>query len=288
MLDVAVVQVQGTASDDRGAVAQVRVALNGGAEQVVPVTAGGFTVELKLAPGTNTLVVKARDAANNEGSATVMALFLAGVVGTVTKAGDGAVAIEGATVELREASSGTVVSTATTDAQGKYALAVGTVPADYTLVARASGHVTSTETVSIPDDRRITVDVALTVGSSMTTEAGLKFIEPMDGAEVMTDTVTVYGQVTGFDVAGVKVNGVTAELVGAGGFSATVPLTRGANVIEAIASGISGESVSGKLTVTWKGVVNGGEADTVIGGCSTAAGLYPLAVAALLFRRRRN
>lgn len=288
MLDVAVVQVQGTASDDRGAVAEVRVSLNGGAEQVVPVMAGGFTVELKLAPGTNTLVVKARDAANNEGTATVTASFLAGVVGTVTKAGDGAVAIEGATVELREASSGTVVSTATTDAQGRYTLAVGTVPADYTLVARASGHVTSTETVSIPDDRRITVDVALTVGASMTTEAGLKFIEPMDGAEVMTDSVTVYGQVTGFDVAGVKVNGVTAELVGAGGFSATVPLMRGANVIEAVASGISGESVSGKVTVTWKGVVSGGEAETVIGGCSTAAGLSPLVLAALVFRRRRN
>ncbi|MBM4783505.1 MAG: hypothetical protein GQE15_38000, partial [Archangiaceae bacterium] len=124
--------------------------------------------------------------------------------------------------------------------------------------------------------------------SSMTTEAALKFIEPMDGAEVMTDSVTVYGQVTGFDVAGVKVNGVSAELVGAGGFSATVPLTRGANVIEAVASGISGESVSGKLTVTWKGVVSGGEADTVIGGCSTAAGVSPLVLAALLFRRRRN
>lgn len=288
MLDLAVVQVQGTASDDRGAVSEVRVSLNGGAEQVVPVTAGGFTVELKLAPGTNTLVVKARDAANNEGTAMVTASFLAGVVGTVTKAGDGAVAIAGATVELREASSGSVVSTATTDAQGKYTLAVGTVPADYTLVARASGHVTSTETVSIPDDRRITVDVALTVGSSMTTEAALKFIEPMDGAEVMTDSVTVYGQVTGFDVASVKVNGVTAELVGAGGFSATVPLTRGANLIEAVASGISGESVSGKLTVTWKGVVSGGEADTVIGGCSTAAGVSPLVLAALLFRWRRN
>ncbi len=291
MLDVATVQVQGTASDDRGAVSEVRVSLNAGAEQVVPVASGAFSVELKLKAGTNTLVVKARDAANNEGSATVTASFLAGVTGLVTKAGDGAVALAGATVELREASSGTVVSTATSAADGRYTLAVGTVPADYTLTARAAGHRPSSETVSIPDDRRITVDVALTPGESMTGEASLRFIEPMEGADLMTDSVTVYGQVTGFDVAGVKVNGAAAELVGAGGFSATVALTRGSNVIEAVATGISGESVAGRVNVTFTPSLkfaDGTEKMAVVGGCSSAAGLGPLLAMLLLARRRRQ
>jgi N-acetyl-anhydromuramyl-L-alanine amidase AmpD len=290
-LDLAMVQVAGTASDDRGAVAEVRVSLNGGAEQVVPVTNGAWQVELKLAPGTNTLVVKARDGANNEGTATATAVFLAGVAGVVTKAGDGAQALAGVTLELRE-SSGAVVSTATSDASGRYELAVGTVPADYTLVARAAGFVTSSETVSVPDDRRLTVDLALTPGQMPTGEATLRFIEPLDGAEVMTDSVTLYGQVTGFDVASVTVNGAPAELVGAGGFSATVPLQRGANVIEAVARGISGESVSGKLTVTWNGQgaalpKNALASEPVTGGCTSAQGLVPLLGLALLRRRRR-
>ncbi len=292
MLDLANVTVTGTASDDRGAVAEVRATLNGGAEQVVTVTNGAFAFDVKLAPGTNTLVVKAKDAANNEGRATVSASFQAGVTGVVTKAGDGAVAIAGATVELREQSSGTVVSTSTTDANGRYTLAVGTVPADYTLTARAAAHQTSSETVSIPDDRRLTVDIALTPGASMTGEATVRFIEPMDGAEVMTDTVTVYGQVSGFDLAGVKVNGSAAELVGAGGFSATVQLTSGSNVIEAVASGISGESVSARITVVSKAALvtpKLGIADSgVVGGCSTGAGLQLLGlVVVALWRRRR-
>ncbi|MBL8923413.1 MAG: carboxypeptidase regulatory-like domain-containing protein [Myxococcaceae bacterium] len=290
-LDVAMVQVRGTASDDRGAVAEVRVSLNGGAEQPVPVTTGAWQVELKLAPGTNTLVVKARDGANNEGTATVSAVFLAGVAGVVTKAGDGAQVLAGATLELRESSSGAVVSTATTDADGRYELAVGAVPADYTLVVRAAGHVTSSETVSVPDNRRLTVNVALTPGQMSGGEATLRFLEPLDGAEVMTDSVTLYGQVAGFDVATVTVNGAVAELVGAGGFSATVPLQRGANVIEAVAQGISGESVSGRLTVTWNGQhatvpTKSLVAEPVVGGCSSGAGLAPLLTLALLLRRR--
>lgn len=290
MLEIAVVQVRGTASDDRGAVAQVRLSLNAGPEQVVPVSNGAFSTELQLRPGTNTLVVKARDAAGNEGTATSTASFLAGLKGVVTKAGDGAVPIEAATVELREASSGAVVSTATTDVDGQYTLAVGTVPADYTLVARAAGHQTSSETVSIPDDRRLVVDVSLVPGEMQTGEASLRFIEPMDGAEVMTDSVTLYGQVSGFDVASVLVNGAPAELLGAGGFSASVPLVRGANVIEAVAQGVSGESVAGRVTVRFAPVSGpgAGQAEPVVGGCSAGAGVMPLLGLVLLALRRRR
>jgi uncharacterized protein (TIGR03382 family) len=295
MLDVAMVTVAGTASDDRGAVAEVRLALNGGAEQRVPVAGGRFVVDLLLKPGTNTLVAKATDAAGNEGSATVNAAFLAGVVGTVTRAGDGAVPVAGASLELREAGSGTVVSTATSAADGAYTLAVGSVPADYLLVTKAAGFRAASETVSVPEDRRLTVDVALLSGEDQPGEASVRFLEPLEGAELMTDSVTVYGQVTGFDVASVQVNGQAAELVGAGGFSATVPLEEGENVLTSTAAGIAGESAVGRLTVRYgklpasdlapvdpkKGVAGGC-------GCQGAGGAWPMVVvAAMVLRRRR-
>jgi uncharacterized protein (TIGR03382 family) len=294
MLDVAMVTVTGTASDDRGALAEVRVALNGGAEQRVPVMSGRFSFDLLLKPGTNTLVAKATDAAGNEGTATVTASFLAGVSGTVTRAGDGAVPIEGATLELREAGSGTVVSTTTSAADGAYTLAVGLVPADYLLVTKAMGFRTASETVSVPEDRRLTVDVALMPGEDMPGEASVRFLEPMDGAEVMTDSVTVYGQVTGFDVAGVTVNGQVAELVGAGGFSATVPVSEGENVITATASGIAGESAVGRLSVKFTKAPGGiAPVDPKKGaaggcGCQGAAGVWPMVVVAAPLTRRRR
>ncbi|MDX2012257.1 MAG: N-acetylmuramoyl-L-alanine amidase [Myxococcaceae bacterium] len=295
MLDVGMVTVTGTASDDRGAVAEVRLALNGAAEQRVPVMAGRFSVDVLLKPGTNTLVAKATDGAGNEGTATVTASFLAGVRGTVTRAGDGAVPIEGATVELREAASGTMVSTATSAADGTYTLAVGQVPADYLLVAKATGFRTASETVSVPEDRRVTVDVALMPGEDMPGEASVRFLEPMDGAEVMTDSVTVYGQVVGFDVAGVQVNGVTAELVGAGGFSATVPLMEGENALTATASGIAGESAVGRLTVKYAKAPGSGLAPVdpkkgVAGGCGCqgASAAWPVVVLAVALVRRRR
>lgn len=294
MLDVGMVTVTGTASDDRGAVSEVRLTLNGGAEQRVPVTSGRFSIDLLLKPGTNTLVAKAADGAGNEGTATVSASFLAGVRGTVLRAGDGAVPVVGATVELREASSGTMVSSATSAADGTYTLAVGQVPADYLLVTKAMGYRTASETVSVPEDRRLTVDVTLTPGDDVTGEASVRFLEPMDGAEVMTDSVTVYGQVTGFDVAGVVVNGQTAELVGAGGFSATVPLTEGENVLTAMASGIAGESAMGRLTVKYtKAPASIAPVNPRMGaaggcGCQGAGAVWPLTVLALgLVRRRR-
>jgi hypothetical protein len=289
MLDIATVQIQGTASDDRGPVNEVRVSLNAGGELGVPVVSGAFSLELKLKAGTNTLMVKARDAANNEGSATVTVSFLAGVTGVVTKAGDVTAALAGATVELREASSGTVVSTTTSAADGRYTLGVGRVPADFTLTARAAGHRTWSETVSIPDDRRITVDLSLAPGDSMRGEAALRFIEPTEGAQLMTDSVTVYGQVVGFDVASVTVNGAMAELVGAGGFTATVSLSRGMNVIEAVATGISGESTAGRLNVTFTpslAFADGTDTRAVVGGCASATGFMPWLAMVFLARRR--
>lgn len=290
-LDLGRVEVKGTASDDRGAIASVKVSLNGGAETDVAVTSGAFAIEVLLQPGTNTIVVSAVDAAGNPGSATTRATFNAGVAGFVHVAGDQTSRLEGASVELREPASGTVVSTVTTDASGAYYAPVMTVPADYLVVVKKTSYLTSSETISVPADQRLSLDVGLTAGLDEVIESALTFVEPMDGATVTTDTVTVYGTVRGFDVATVTVNGVAAELLGAGGFSATLPLTQGANVIEATAVGVTGQSIAARITVqhpgataTEPGKVKGG-----CGGCSTGFGFEAFGLLALvpLLRRRR-
>jgi hypothetical protein len=293
-LDLGRIQLQGTASDDRGAVASVKVSLNAGAETDVPVTSGAFSVEIQLKPGTNTISVSAVDAAGNRGSTSTMATFNAGVAGFVHLAGDEATRIDAATVELREPSSGTVVSTVTTDASGAYYAPVMTVPADYLVVVKKDGYLTASETVSIDAESRASLNIGLTVGTDMVEEAVISFVEPMDGATINTDTVTVYGVVRGFDVATVTVNGVGAELLGAGGFSATVPLVDGSNTIEATATGVTGQTLVGRITVIRQmsapvmenpAMVKGG-----CGGCSTGMGLESLALLAIgaLIRRRRN
>ncbi|HEV7588656.1 MAG TPA: Ig-like domain-containing protein [Longimicrobium sp.] len=65
--------LSGTAADSAG-VARVTVQVNGGAEAAVAVTPGtsvAFTVTVPLAPGQNTIVFYAYDAAGNRGTATV-------------------------------------------------------------------------------------------------------------------------------------------------------------------------------------------------------------------------
>lgn len=291
-LDLGRIELRGTASDDRGAVASVKLSLNGGAETDVPVTSGAFAIEIQLKPGTNTISVSAVDAAGNRGATSTQATFNAGVAGFVHLAGDEATRIDAATVELREPSSGTVVSTVTTDASGAYYAPVMTVPADYLVVVKKDGYMTASETVSVGEESRAALNVGLTVGVDEAEEAVVSFVEPMDGATINTDTVTVYGVVRGFDVATVTVNGISAELLGAGGFSVTVPLVDGSNTIEATAVGVTGQTVLGRITVIRQmsgavteppAMVKGG-----CGGCSTGMGLEALAMLALgaLLRRR--
>jgi hypothetical protein len=289
-LDVGAVGLRGTASDDRGAVASVSVALNGGAPQAVPVTNGAFAVDLLLAPGRNTVVVSATDAAGNTGSAQATATFLAGVSGAVATVD--AKPIAGAVVTLRQAGSDAVVSSAVTDAQGRYFVGVMTVPADYLLVVKAAGYLTASETLTAPDDRQLLHDVALVAGEDPTGELAVSFVEPMDGATVATDTVTVYGAVQGFAPTSVSVNGVAGELLGAGGFSATVPLAPGANVLEAVALGVNGERVAARISVTRgqpgpRPVV---VPERVTGSCAAVPGLELLAALGLVpwLRRRRR
>ncbi len=288
-LDLGRIDLSGTASDDRGAIATVKVALNGGAESDVAVTNGGFSVEVQLRPGVNSLTVSAVDAAGNRGSVTTTATYNAGVAGFVHLAGDEATRIDAATVELREPASGTVVSTVTTDASGAYYAPVMTVPADYLVVVKKAGYMTASETVSVTAESRASLNVALTAGMDEAAEATVAFVEPADGATINTDTVTVYGVVTGFDVATVKVNEVAAELIGAGGFSVTVPLVEGDNVLEATAIGVTGQSAVARITLIRKmSAMEPGMAKGGCGGCSTGMGFEALGLLALALLRRRR
>lgn len=290
-LDLGRIDVKGTASDDRGAIGAVKLSLNGGAATEVSVTAGAFSVEVQLKPGRNTLEVSAKDAAGNEAKATATATFNAGVAGFVHVAEDESRRVEGATVELREASSGTVVASVTTDASGAYFAPVLVVPADYLLVVKKAGFLTASQTVTAPEEARLDLNVALVEGEDDGAEAAISFVEPQDGATLTTDSVTLYGVARGFDLAGVTVNGVAGELLGAGGFSVTVPLAVGANVLEAVATGTTGQTVVARLTL--HRVTREAEAPKpeVQGACGCAAlgldGLALLAVGALLRRRRR-
>lgn len=295
-LDTAVQTVSGTASDDRGAVAKVLVSLNAGAPTEATVTGGKFSVDVKLKAGTNTIKVTAKDAAGNEGSATSTAIFTAGVAGFVHEAGDEAARIAGAKAHLLlKAANGSSmkVSETTADATGAFTLPVMTAPADYILVVQAPGYQLYTETFTASDEEQSKVEVPMVKGGGEIPEFSVRFAEPADGATVSTPTITVSGSVSGFELASVKVNGVDAELPAVTGFIATVPLVEGANVIEAVATGVAGETVKGKITVTRRaGGINGpgGENNQTKGGCSTVAGLELLAlgvVAPLLRRRRR-
>ncbi len=248
--DIAVLTLTGTASDNAGPIAGVTLKLNGGAPANVPVSGGRFSQEVKLAPGANLIEISAKDAAGNTGGDSATVTFNAGVAGFVYVTEDEASRVKDATLELIDPKTGDKVASATAGADGAYALSVSKVPGDYLLVARAEGFMTHSETVSIPDDERLKLDVPLTPGADpVPTEVALTFVDPQDGATVTGESVTVYGSVVGFDLASVAVNGVAAEQLGVEGFSAVVPLLPGANVLEAVAKGTKGESVSNRMTI---------------------------------------
>ena len=120
-------------------------------------------------------------------------------------------------MQLREVGTGVVVSTSTTDATGAYALRASAVPVDHVLFVKAAGFLSYSETVTVPDDQRLTRAIGLQPGQDAApSEVGVSFTDPLDGATVSTEAVTVYGTVKGFEVASVKVNGVQAELLALG------------------------------------------------------------------------
>ncbi len=292
--DVAVLTLTGTASDNAGAVATVMLKLNGGAAQAVPVAAGKFSQQIKLGPGANILEISATDAAGNVGKDTATVTFNAGVSGFVHLVEDEASRVKNATIQLLDPATGDQIATATAGADGAFALNVMKVNTDFILVAKAPGFMTHSETFTIPDDERLSVKLPLTPGEDGTPDQfAINFMEPVDGSTVTAESVTVYGTVVGFEVASVTVNGQAAELIGAGGFSSTVSLVAGANLIEAVAKGTKGETLTAKMTVNRAGAGNipgNGDGNQQKTGCAALPGLELAALAALLplLRRRRR
>ncbi len=292
-LDVAVLTMTGQASDDRGPISTVKLRLNGGAAQDVAVGGGNFSQQVKLAPGLNELEISATDAAGNTSVDTAQVTFRAGVAGFIHVADDEAARIGGAKVSLLHPGTAEPVKDAVSGADGSFEIPLVEVGRDYILVVKADGFMTRAETVTVPDDERLFLTLPLVEGADpVPTDVAVQFIEPLDGAVLSRSEVTIYGSVAGFQVAGVTVNGVQAELIGAGGFAATISLKEGANTVEAIARGVGGESISGSITLTYTpGAEAPGEGEGPIAGksCASVPGLQLLVLGALvpLLRRRR-
>jgi hypothetical protein len=154
------------------------------------------------------------------------------------------------------------------------------------MVVHASGYLTSSQTVTVPADQQVVVNVRLTAGVDVVGMVSLTITQPGEGEHLTQDTATVYGTANGFDLIGLTVNGTTGQLLAGGGFSATVPLVPGANSLEVVGRGTRGEVVSVTLHVTR---VAGGPAEPVMGlACATTPGGLGLALALLVLGRRRR
>lgn len=295
-LDLAVLTLKGTATDDKGAVGEVTLTINGGAAAKVAVADGAFSQEIKLSPGDNTIEVSAVDAAGNKSVDTARANFRAGISGFVHVKDDEAARIPDVLITLLDPTTGEEkLAPVTTGSDGSFSIDLTEVGRDYVLVANAEGFMMHTETISVPDDERMTVVLPLTEGEDLVpSEVKIDFIDPKDGATVTGENVTVYGSVQGFQVVNVKVNGVDAEMVGAGGFAATIPLAEGPNTINAVATGAGNESVTGTMTLHRGSAMGGGEGEPkpgeLEGGCAALPGIHLLALFAVapLLRRRRT
>ncbi len=301
--DLAHQVVVGTVNDNRDPIPSVQLKLNGGADQDLPVVGGVFNAQVKLKPGANVLEVRTLDKAGNSGVAFVTVSFNSGMSGYVHAAGDAALRIPDATIELVD-STGAKTSAMSQEA-GAYAVNLSNVPSDYLLVVKAAGFISRSETISVSDDARVTMNLELVPGEDVKPEPlRIGFTEPQDGSTVTTDAVTIYGSVAGFHLTSISINGATGDVFPEGAFGVTVPLAEGDNVLEAVALGPDGESITGKLRVT-RSVSNlllavpsesasqeQARSSIIQGSCAAVGGLEMLgllfALPLLRFRRRRG
>ncbi len=158
------VRLRGTASDDRGAVSIIQLRVNGSSDPDVVVTNGAFEVDLTLTPGFNEVQIAAQDAAGNIGMATAQITFTAGVGGVVHEFGDLSRPIQHAQVKLIRVATETEEASAFTNSNGEYLLSPANVAGEFRLAAQVMGHVTSVQTLELPSDRLLPLDVGLVIG----------------------------------------------------------------------------------------------------------------------------
>lgn len=185
-LDTSALRLTGTASDDRGALSEVAISLNGGAVTSVPVSAGAFAIDVKLAAGENTVLVTARDAAGLEGRAERSVRFAAGLSGQVVL--EDGTAQAGALVLLLD-DAGAELQRATSDATGRFEFDVSRVPLEAVVTVSADGFRTAREAITLGDDRRGALKVTLLPGiDEGATSQGPGIPEP--SAEPTPETTT--------------------------------------------------------------------------------------------------
>lgn len=243
------VTVSGTVSDDTG-VASVTV--NG---VTATIDGAGFTVQVPVSAGGNTLTVVARDTSDNSTTVTRQITY------TPPDTTPPSVSVDSPTNgAIVNASPVTVVGTVDDDrgvasvtVNGVAATIIGTSFTAQVPVSEGANTLTAlaTDTSNNVASAGVTITYEPPTGDD-TTAPQVAILTPADNAVLATDKVTVTGTVTDDrDVASVSVNGISATL-GAGTFTLIdLPLTPGANTITAVATDTSGNPANASVTVTY-------------------------------------
>src|SRR5207244_3784526 len=137
-----------------------------------------------------TIAVTAQDAAGHTDTATAQTVFRSGVSGVLQQGENDAAFVANATVELRT-TAGALVATDTTDGSGAFDLDTTQVNQDYLFIAKAPGYMTHSETVTVPDDERLSLVIPLSAGESVGGGGTVTFLEPADNANLTGDSVVV-------------------------------------------------------------------------------------------------
>jgi len=227
------VLVSGTVSD---ASPIATFTLNG---QPVPLEDGAFAAALELDFGESSIVAEATDAAGNTGSdAVAVVRGEPPTVAIVTPAGGsllapGPVEVRGTATGLPapEVAVNGTAATVATDGTWVASVSVGEGPA--TLTATATNPL-GTDTAAVAVSAGLPPTVAITA--------------PAEGLLTNETPLAVEGTVTGTAPVAVEVNGVAASVAG-DAFTASVPVTEGANALVATASSSFG-SASAEVSIT--------------------------------------
>ena len=126
----------------------------------MPVAGDKFSIELKLAPGSNAIRVRP-DAAGNVGRTTATVFFNAGISYGLHAAVTETKPVAGAKLVLTQVDTGAKLAEGKADETGAFSLNLSAVPVEAILTVTASGFRPYREQLSIPDDSSLTVNVSL-------------------------------------------------------------------------------------------------------------------------------
>ena len=258
-------QVRGTVSDP----AINTVKING---QDFPASNGAYSGTVALAQGANTITVTASNAGGT-GTAVTHVSFAPPQTGVQGKITGPSGAVAGAGVTLTPGNAHTV-----SGADGSYE--VQAPAGSYTLAVDAAGFNPLSQAATVPADRLLIADLALTPLSEPGTPH-IRIDSPADGVTVDTDSVVVGGVAEVPGLTSLTVNGEQIDVDGQGGFSVVVSLHLGPNEIAVHADSMGGRSADARVGVEYAPVALGRS------GCqSVPPGALGLLGLALWMRRR--